>query len=68
MIFLKFWTISVHLFYPEFKDFIIPSRTIYNSFMSEMLGRDLQVRKANNISWKINKKSSYRPSNLKRHA
>ena len=33
-----------------------------NDSMPEMSGRELQVRKANNISWKINYKSPYRPS------
>ena len=36
-------------------------------FESEMSGRELQVGKANNISWKINNKSPYRPSDPIRH-
>ena len=35
--------------------------------MSKMSRMDLQVQKANKISWKINNKSPYRPSDPIRH-
>ena len=49
--------------YPEFKDLIIPSPTVLNDSMSEMSGKELQVRKTNNIS----NKRPYRPSDSIRH-
>ena len=35
---------------------------VLNDSMSEKSGIELQVRKGNNISWKINNKSLYRPN------
>ena len=35
--------------------------------LNDMSGRELQVRKANYISWKINNKRRYRPSDSIRH-
>ena len=40
---------------------------VSNDSMSENSGIELQVRKANYISWKINNKSPYRPSDPIRH-
>ena len=69
MNFLKFWTSSVHLFEHKVTLKIIRNLKInhtesdysqcvvLNDSMSEMSGRELQVRKPNKISWKINNKS-----------
>ena len=40
---------------------------VLNDSFSEMLRRELQVRKANNVSWKINNKSRYRQSDPIKH-
>ena len=76
MNFLKFWTSSVHLFEHKVTLKIIRNLNInhtesdYSQYVvlnDSMSGRELQIRKAKNISWKINKKISYRPSDHIRH-
>ena len=68
MNFLKFWTTFVYLFERKVTLKIIRNLKIlsYRVGLFTIRGK-LQVRKANNVSWKINNKSPYGPSDPIRH-